>query len=428
MNAPDTERRLTLGDPIGADLDAHVDRYGPAPAPQPGRNLEEIKASGLRGRGGGWFPTAQKMQAVLRNAEKNRRRPVVVCNAMEGEPAASSDARLVQNRPHLVIDGVEAAAHIVGARKAYIALHEDAPQIDVLKRALAQRPDNGIRIQITAAPARYVASEESALARFISSGVALPVYGTHPYERGVRGRATLVNNAETLALVGLIVRYGAAWFRSVGLPDAPGTTLVSVGGDVGQNVETEIATGTPIADIIASAGGVTGELTALRTGGFGGTWGGPELMSLTWDPDALRARGIAVGSGILWALSTTRCGLVETALTLDYLAGESAGQCGVCAFGLSSIATDMNALAARRADADTVSRLTAQLAAIPRRGGCALPDGAVRMTQSAMQVFTDEVSTHMSGDCSAPQPPTGVWTPIPATHPHPVTAKGRHFQ
>nr|MCU0299594.1 hypothetical protein [Candidatus Nanopelagicales bacterium] len=80
------------------------------------------------------------------------------------------------------------------------------------------------------------------------------------------------------------------------------------------------------------------------------------------------------------------------------------------------------------ADADTVSRLTAQLAAIPRRGGCALPDGAVRMAQSAMQVFTDEVSTHLSGNCSAPQPPTGVWTPIPATHPHPVTAKGRHFQ
>ncbi len=428
MMAPDTVRRLTLGEPIGADLAEHTQRYGAAPTVTATRMLEEVRVAGLRGRGGGWFPTAQKMQAVLRSADKHRRAPVVVCNAMEGEPAASGDARLVRNRPHLVIDGVEVAAATVGAKRAYIAMHESAPQIPVLREALAQRPDSGVRIEIVAAPARYVASEETALARFISTGVGLPVYGTHPYERGVRGRPTLVNNAETLAYVALIARYGAQWFRNVGLADAPGTTLISVGGDVHEGLEVEVATGTPVSDIIANAGGITGELTALRTGGFGGTWTSPELMSLTWDPDGLKQRGIAVGSGILWALTSARCGLVETALTLEYLAGESAGQCGVCAFGLSSTAADMSALAQCQADDQTVDRLVGRLRTIPRRGGCALPDGAVRMTQSALDVFSDEVHQHISGRCSSPEPPADPWTPIPSTHPHPVTAKGRHFQ
>ena len=393
--------------------------------------LAEIQASGLRGRGGGWFPTAQKMQVVIRNAAQHRQQTVVICNAMEGEPAGSGDKRLTRNRPHLVLDGVELAAKVVGARRAYVAIHENAPQLPVLREALAQRPASAVTITASPVPARYVASEESALAHFLSGGPALPVFGMQPYAHGVHGHPTLVNNAETLASVALIARYGSTWYRGLGVPDAPGTTLVSVGGCVGEPQAVEVATGTPVRQILEQAGGLTGDVLGFRTGGFGGTWTGPDLQDETWDPDALRSRGIAVGSGILWALPGQRCGIVEAATTLDYLAGESAGQCGVCTFGLSATAQDMLALADLRADAALVDRLRTRLAAIPRRGGCALPDGGVRMAQSALTVFSDELAEHLAGRCSARGAqgyPEGQWTPMPPTRPHPIIAQGRRFQ
>jgi len=411
---------------FGADYSAHLEAYGPVPDTNAEALIQTIVESGLRGRGGGWFPTGQKMQSVVRNASSHHHRTAVICNAMEGEPASTGDQWLSQYQPHLILDGAELAGRAVGAQHIYIAAHDGGQMINYLRTALDQRPASGVRI--VAAPARYVASEESALARFISGGAALPVYGDRPYTHGVHGRPTLVNNAETLAHVALIARRGAQWFRSVGSPDAPGTTLISVGGDVGSAQVVEVPVGTRTSDILALVGGVRGQITGVRTGGYSGTWTSPAVLDAPWDPDTLRAQGIAVGSGILWPLASQRCGIVETARTFTYLAGESAGQCGVCTFGLATTAEDLMSLAHCQLDAAGAQRLHTRLAQIPRRGGCVLPDGAVRMAQSALAVFADEEQAHLSGRCTAASPyPADAWTPIPPAGPRPVIAHGRHF-
>ena len=412
---------------FGADYQAHLAAYGTNPEIPADALRQAVLDSGLRGRGGGWFPTGQKMQSVVRNAELHHHGCAVICNAMEGEPASTGDQWLATYQPHLIIDGTELAAHAVGAEHAYIAAHAGGTMIANLEKALAQRPTS--KVKIVAAPARYVASEESALARFISGGTAAPVFGQRPYAHGVHGRPTLVNNAETLSHVAMIARHGAQWFRSVGAQDAPGTTLVSVGGDVAKPAVIEVPTGTAVADLIAAAGGVTGPISGIRTGGYGGTWAGPGLLEATWDPDGLRAQGLAVGSGILWPMASHRCGIVESAITFNYLAGESAGQCGVCTFGLSATAQDMVALANRQLDPAGAQRLHDRLRSIPRRGGCALPDGAVRMAQTALQVFATEEQAHLQGHCTAASPyPTDQWTPTPPAGPRPVIAHGRHFE
>lgn len=411
---------------FGADYQAHLSAYGPLPQISPDALRQAVVDSGLRGRGGGWFPTGQKMQTVVRNAQIHHHGCVVICNAMEGEPASTGDQWLATYQPHLIIDGVELAAHAVAAKHTYIAVHEGGTMLANLEKALAQRPHS--QVTIVAAPARYVASEESALARFISGGPALPVYGQRPYAHGVHGRPTLVNNAETLSHVAMIARNAAEWFRAVGSHDAPGTTLVSVGGDVVRPVVVEVPTGVAVAELIDAAGGLTGEVTGVRTGGYGGTWARPELLDANWDPDVLRAQGIAVGSGILWPLTSQRCGIAETAATFNYLAGESAGQCGVCAFGLAATAEDLVALADRTLDTAGAQRLHDRLRAIPRRGGCVLPDGAVRMAQTALQVFATEEQAHLRGHCTAATDvPTATWSPVPAPGPRPVIAHGRHF-
>ncbi len=411
---------------FGADYQAHLAAYGPLPQIGAADLIQTVIDSGLRGRGGGWFPAGQKMQSVVRHAQMHHHGSVVICNAMEGEPASTGDQWLSQYQPHLILDGAELAGHAVGAAHVYVAAHEGGAMITFLKQAVAQRP--GSKITVVAAPARYIASEESSLARFISGGPALPVYGQRPYAHGVHGRPTLVNNAETLAHVALIARHGAQWFRDVGTREAPGTTLVSVGGDVTHRQVVEVPTGTRTSDLLALAGGVTGQIIGVRTGGYGGTWAGPQVLDMPWDPDTLRAQGIAVGSGILWPLASQRCGIVESAITFDYLAGESAGQCGVCTFGLASTAQDMMALARCQLDAAGAARLHTRLAAIPRRGGCVLPDGVVRMAQTGLAVFAAEEQAHIAGHCTAASPyPADPWTPTPAPGPRPVIAHGRHY-
>lgn len=424
----DNAARLTAHPSNGADYRAHVATYGPLPAVSADAVVRTVTDAGLRGRGGAWFPTGLKLQAVRHNAKVRHRRAIVVCNGMEGEPCSSGDEWILRSHPHLTLDGIDVAARTVGARKSYIAVHEGSASAAALHAALAQRPSGEGEVEIVEAPARYVASEETALSHFISGGPALPVFGQRPYEHGVRGRPTLVNNAETLAHLALIARHGAAWFREVGSPDAPGTTLVSVGGDVARTDIVEVAVGTPISSIIDAVGGMRGTPTAFQVAGFGGAWGAAELLAAPWDPDALRSQGLTAGAGILWAMTDRYCGVVETARTLDYLAGESAGQCGACTFGLSATATDFAALAACQADAEAVQRLQNRLASIPRRGGCALPDGAVRMAQSSLSVFANEVNNHLRGTCSAADPyPTEAWAPVPVAAQHPVVASGRHF-
>ena len=191
-----------------------------------------MKRAGLRGRGGAAFPTATKLRAVA-----GARRSVVVANGTEGEPISGKDKALLAGSPHLVIDGASLAAETVGASEAIICVDAAAPAaLEAVRTALAERARvkaDHVSLRLEAAPSGYVAGEESALVHWLGGGNPTPTFvPPRPFERGLRGRPTLVNNVETLAHLALIARFGATWYRSLGTDDDPGTTLITLTGDV----------------------------------------------------------------------------------------------------------------------------------------------------------------------------------------------------
>ncbi|GAY08352.1 NADH-ubiquinone oxidoreductase-F iron-sulfur binding region domain-containing protein [Pseudonocardia sp. N23] len=399
------------------DLTAHRRRHGPLPAPDVRTLVDSIAAAGLRGRGGAGFPTAAKVRAVAasRSQRVRRRAPVVVANGCEGEPASRKDSVLLLHSPHLVLDGVAVAARALGATDAYLCVHADDPGLDALQAQVANR-DDAVPVHVVAVPARYVASEESALVQYLSGGPALPTTTPpRPAERGVGGRPTLVDNVETLADLALIAHHGPEWFRRTGTADLPGTLLVTTGGALRSPGVDEVCAGTTVRDALDLAGGPTEPVHAILSGGYGGAWLGLDALDTPLDHGPMRAAGSVLGVPVLLALPTRVCGLAQTAHLLDHLARESAGQCGPCTFGLPAVADDLAALVRGGPDApDAHSRLVRRLGVIAGRGACSHPDGAVRLTRSALRVFRSDVDDHVRGrPCAGAAAPSAF--PLPWT-------------
>jgi NADH:ubiquinone oxidoreductase subunit F (NADH-binding) len=389
-----TRPRLLYPGAGPASLAEHTSRYGPLPRgrhrPQREALIAEVGRAGLTGRGGAGFPTARKLAAVAAGHV-----PVVVANGTEGEPASAKDRVLMASSPHLVLDGAVLAAELTGAREAVIVVHRDVREI--MDEAAAERARAGldrVRLVVRTAAEGFVAGQASAVVRWIQRGVPAPT-ATPPRlaQRGLHGAPTLVQNVETLAHLALIARYGAAWFRSAGTPAEPGTMLVTIVGAVREPGVLETGIGAPVGQVLERAGGTPAPLRALLLGGYFGTWvdaaaalGRPFSSAGLGDLDA------SPGAGLIAALPAGACGLRETARLARYLAGESAGQCGPCRFGLPAIAGEVERLAAGQdTDAGLLRRWLGQ---VDGRGGCAHPDGAVRMIRSALRTFGAELSRH----------------------------------
>jgi NADH:ubiquinone oxidoreductase subunit F (NADH-binding) len=245
--------------------------------------------------------------------------------------------------------------------------------------------------------------EETAVLHFLSKGVPKPTFvPPRPFERGLRGRPTLIQNPETLSQMALIARFGAEWFRELGSDADPGSALVTISGAVQSPGVYELAFGTPMTDLLAAAGGPLEPLQALLVGGYFGTWvETSHAMRLRLSRSDLQSVGCALGSGVLIALGESACGLHESARVIDYLANESAGQCGPCVHGLAAIADSMAALADGVAHSQEVERLLRWTAEVRGRGACHHPDGAARFVESALSVFGDELGSHRGRRCTA---------------------------
>jgi NADH:ubiquinone oxidoreductase subunit F (NADH-binding) len=407
------------GAPVG--FDEHLAHYGPPPWAGRRRRgvpdlIETLEESGLRGRGGAGFPTARKLLAVAR---ARGGRPVVVVNGSEGEPASRKDKLLLAHLPHLVLDGAALAAEAIGSDEVVVVVDRWANEaVTGVTHAVderAARRCDPVTFRLAHIPARFVAGEETAVVNFVNGGPAKPTFvPPRPFQKGVYGRPTLVQNAETLAHVGLVARFGAAWYRGVGAPEEPGTALATVSGAVERPCVVEIAIGTPVRDVIVAAGGVTETLGAILVGGYYGRW--VDALD-AWDAPVSRAGlaplGASPGCGVLYALPASACGLVASAQIARYLAEETAGQCGPCVNGLDAIATALGHVARGTHDRDTLGRLQRWCAQVDGRGACRYPDGAVRFVRSALEVFADEVDEHSRhGRCLA-GPPAALPMPDP---------------
>jgi len=408
---PAAELPRLIASPPAPSLAAHLDRLGPLP--RAGRRtggtlIDATEAAGLRGRGGAGFPTATKLAAVVRAAGRRslvgQRRPVVVANGLEGEPASIKDATLLSHAPHLVLDGIVAAALAVGASDAVLCVdRERAGVIAIVERALAERERSGtdpLPIGLAAAPSRYVSGEESALVHWLNGGEARPTtVAPRPFERGVAARPTLVDNVETLAHLALIARFGPAWWRTVGTAEAPGSLLLTITDGHRSRSVFEVPQGLELGGLLDRAGvTATGD---VLIGGYFGTWlRRDEVAGLRLMPGDLARFGASLGCGAIAVLPSNVCPLEEVARVTSWLAGETAGQCGACAHGLPAIAGAVGALV----DGDGAGRARADLARwIPMvggRGACKMPDGALRFVSSALRVFEEHRELHRYGSCA----------------------------
>ena len=377
----------------------HVARLGrlPSGAAAPAV-IPVLEASGLLGRGGAGFPVGRKWRSVAGQASGA---PVVLANGAEGEPLSSKDRTLIRLRPHLVLDGALLAADAIGADRIALYLGSDRRDAQApIRRALGERRerrDRRVAIDLVAAPATYVAGEESAAVHFVNDADARPtVTPPRPYERGIGGRPTLVQNVESLAYAALIGRFGDGWFRELGRDATPGSALVTISGAARDGVR-EIEIGTTIGELAGEAGAGTAarDRQAVLLGGYFGGWRSAERSwDVPLDPIALRAAGSAFGAGVVAFLANDRCGVRATSRIMDYMAGQSAGQCGPCVFGLRAIADATARLATGRPERDDLERIERWSRQLAGRGACRHPDGAVGQLLSSLRVFGPEWEVH----------------------------------
>jgi NADH:ubiquinone oxidoreductase subunit F (NADH-binding) len=379
------------------DLSRHLRQHGPAPELRrvdPEALVAEVERAGLRGRGGAGFPTARKLRSVAaRRGGKH-----VVINATEGEPLSRKDRVLLREAPHLVLDGAAVAARAVGAQEATIAFTEHVRGTEEsLAAALYQRRGqvrDDPHFQLVATPERFLAGQETALVSYINGGPLQPAFGRPPYVRGVRGRPTLVQNAETLAHLALIARHGSAWYRELGTETEPGSALVTLAGAIQRPGVYEIEHGMALHQLVEIAG-PREQIRAFLLGGFFGSWHSGRLeRELHLSNRDLQDHGAAMGAGVVFVLGSSSCPVAETARVADWFADQSAGQCGPCERGLGAVSGTVRRLATGSASRGAYLDLRRWSEEIRGRGACHHPDGAVRFVLSALDTFADEFEDH----------------------------------
>ena len=391
-------------------LEHHLAVHGElAPEPHRGRRrhesplIDRVERAGLRGRGGAGFPTAVKLRAVARG-----RRPIVVVNAAEGEPASLKDRTLSELLPHLMLDGGELAAQAVGAEEVIVCVCESAvTSVESVSAAIEERRGlsrKSVRTQLSVVPSGYVAGQESALVNHLNGGPALPTFTPPlPFEQGVRRRATLISNAETLAQLALIARYGSSWFRELGTPSQPGSALVTLSGPVSYPGVYEIEHGASLTSLIDAAGGTTTPVRAALLGGYAGAWiDGSLLGGVSLSDEHLATHGASLGAGVVLLLSQNACPVAETAGVARWLADQSARQCGPCLNGLDALATTVEQIARGSVEGNAGKRIERLAALVQRRGACGHPDGAIKLILSALETFAGEFADHVRhGPCES---------------------------
>ncbi len=400
----DVERGPLLLSGVGSDPDheTHRARFGPLPEPDGEALVALLATAGVRGRGGAGFPLSRKLDTVLRHGGRRPgRRPVVVVNAAEGEPASAKDSALLDVTPHLVLDGAVLAARAAGAGSVHVVTSADRPWAgSAVARAVAEREDRGIRWHRHEAEARFVSGQARAVLELIAGRPGLPVTSWAPEAvDGHRGRPTLLSNAESFAHLAAVVHWGAARYTALGTDVEPGTSLLTLsrppnadGGFEGVRV-VEVEHGSAAASVLDPDA-----LDApLLVGGFHGAWVHPSrVRRLRWSNGHLRPLGATMGAGSVLSLGDGSCPVAETARYTAYLAAESAGRCGPCRNGLPALAGEVRGLAE---GADTRRRLRELSGLVKGRGACAHPDGTARLVTSLLSTLDGHVEQHLAHRC-----------------------------
>ncbi|MEV4948588.1 NADH-ubiquinone oxidoreductase-F iron-sulfur binding region domain-containing protein [Streptomyces sp. NPDC053755] len=404
----DLVERLNLG--------MHLKVHGPL-EPMGGEVLAQLADDiSLKGRGGAGFPFGRKLRAVGQAAIRRGVRPVVVVNGSEGEPACRKDTVLLNRAPHLILDGALLAAEALGARTLIVAVTRNSTEISIrsalAERGLSDRRGQALRARVVRTPERMVSGEASAVIRAVGGGPALPQgRRERAAESGVGGLPTLLSNAETFAQLAIAGRIGPRRFGHSGLDTEPGTVLLTISGAVARPMVVEVPTGVPLRYVLMLAGAPPVPQGVL-TGGYHGNWiDSTAVHNAVVSRASMAAVGGALGAGAILPIGPETCPLGESLRVANWLAAETAGQCGPCRLGLPAAAGGLSDVLNGGGPA-ALEALREVTQAVKGRGACKHPDGSARFFASTLSAFTDDLAAHvLDGGCG--RPTIGV-LPLPA--------------
>lgn len=369
--------------------------------------IEELARSGLRGRGGGGFPTADKWRSIRSTGTGTR---FAVCNAAEGEPATFKDRFLIRTDPYRVLEGLVIAAFTVGAERAYVGVKRAfEEEIRALYRALEEmrRADAlaGIPVEMVLGPDLYLFGEETGLEEVIEGGPPLP-RTARPFMQGLfaappNENPTLVNNVETLANAAHVLADGPEWLRSDGTDGSPGTMLFTVCGDVRREGVFELPLGTPLRHLVEELAGGPAEGRSIKAifPGASNTVISPGELDTPMDFDSMRRIGSGLGAGGFAVFDDSACVVKAAHLYSRFLYVESCGQCPACKFGTGKVTELLERIEAGGGSEEDVETLLLRARTSTDGQKCALPTGESLLVQSVAQVFSEELRAHLGVSC-----------------------------
>lgn len=376
---------------------------------------KEMIASGLRGRGGGGFPTGKKWD--LTRVEPGPKK-YVICNADEGDPGAFMDRSVMEGNPNAVLEGMLIAARAIGADEGYIYVRMEYPlAIERVRTAIKQAEALGLlgenifgsgknfKINVMEGAGAFVCGEETALIASVEGKRGMPkIKPPFPSQCGLFGKPTVINNVETLATVAKVLEMGAEAFRKIGTLGSPGTKTFAVTGHIANTGLVEVPMGTTLRQVIDDvAGGTTNDdgtvnKAAFKAAQIGGPSGGcltREHLDLPLDFDSLKSVGAMVGSGGLVVMNDKTCMVNVARFFLEFTQRESCGKCVPCREGTEQMLTMLNDIVEGRATLKTLENLEDLAKAVQKASLCALGKTAPNPVLSTLKHFKEEYLAHV---------------------------------
>jgi NADH-quinone oxidoreductase subunit F len=403
------------------DLDEYL-RYGGFSALRrctdelsPEKIIDEIQASGVRGRGGAGFPTGVKW-ARVREAQGDLK--YVVCNGDEGDPGAFMDRMLLESFPYRIIEGMAIAAQAVGAREGYFYIRAEYPlAVQRVREALARCQESGLlgndgvaggfqlHLEVKEGAGAFVCGEETALLASLEGRRGMPrLRPPYPAQRGLWDKPTLVNNVETLALIPWIIRHGAAAFARLGTEKSKGTKVFALAGKVLRGGLIEVPMGITLREIVDEIGGGVAEGKRLKAVQVGGPSGGcvpAELADTPVDYEALARVGAIMGSGGLVVLDDSDCMVDIARYFLRFTQDQSCGKCTFCRIGTRRMLDILDRLASGEGKRDDLDELESLARTVGSASICGLGKTAPNPVLSTLRYFREEYEAHLEGRCPA---------------------------
>lgn len=378
--------------------------------------IDEVKKSGLRGRGGAGFPTGRKWEAAFVQTEPQK---YIICNADEGDPGAFMDRSVLEFDPHSVLEGMAIAGLAIGADHGYIYVRAEYPKaVDALNHAIKEAEemnllgdnimgsDFNFKIELRLGAGAFVCGEGTALMESIEGKRGMPRNKEfRTTERGLWGKPTVINNVETFANIAQIINNGAEWFNSIGTKDSPGTKVFALVGKITHSGLVEVPMGTSINDIVFGIGeGIQNgkRAKAVQTGGPSGGCIPTTLFDTGCDFESLKAIGSIMGSGGMVVMDEDDCMVDIARFFLEFSVDESCGKCTPCRIGNKRLFEMLTDMIEGRGTEETILKLEELSKIVSETSLCGLGQSSPNPILSTIHYFKDEYYAHIGENKHCP--------------------------